>query len=320
LGVEIKQAVVEALEHRLFPVMARWLAEAGVSVQEAIDLLRAAAIEEARKCIPKGVNRDSISFISHRTAISRRVVRQTLAGTKTPGKSGAAAGHRGERVLAGWWHDPDFRDHHGHPRILPLSKGRHSFEELVRRYSGERQYRTLLMDFKQVGAVKVLDPGDRVQVLRQSYADVGWTEAGQAAMAEQLAEHIETCLHNFKHPEGSQYWACRRVANTAVRPAYSKILLRDLRKQIDGHAHDYYDMLTHPQHTADPADPQAEQISVTYYIHRKLVSPPNRLEGADLIEREADSDAAIAAADDVSADQKRPKPPAKPRGKAKARK
>ncbi len=319
MGVEIKQAVVEALEHRLFPVMARWLAEAGVSVQEAIDLLRAAAIAEARKCVPEGVNRDSISFISHRTALSRRVVRKTLAGEKITAKAGPGGGHRGERVLAGWWHDADFRDDRGHPRILSISKGPRSFEALCRRYSGERQYRTLLKDLQQVGAVALLGPGDRVQVLRQSYASVGWTEAGQAAMAEQLAEHIETCLHNFKHPEGGQHWVCRRVANPLVRSAYAKILLRDLRSQIESHADGCYDTLTDPQHTAEPLDPEAEQISITYYINRKLVNAAENLERRT-DERDASPPATTAVADDAPADRKRTARSVKRRGKSKSRK
>ena len=271
MGVGIKQAVIEALRHRLFPVLARWFLQAGVSVQEAIDLLRAAAIAEALKSIPEGVSPRSISLTSIRTGLSRRLIRESLAARDiTEESQPGAGGHRGERVLAGWWHDLDFRDGLGRPRILPISKGRHSFDVLCRRYSGERQSRTILKDLQQVGAVAVL-PGKRVQVLRQSYAAAEWTEAGQAAMAEQLAEHIETCLHNFKHPQGSQHLLCRRVVNAFVRPEYAKILQRNIRSQIDGQADIWYDMLTDPQHTANPLDPKAVHISVTSYFYRNPV-------------------------------------------------
>lgn len=246
-----------------------------MSVQDAIDLLRAAAIAEAQRSIPKGISPDSISLVSARTGLSRRTVRDTLAAARGGTHATQGEGHRGERVLAGWWHDADFRDQRGQPRILPISKGAHSFEALCRRYSGERQYRTILKDLEQRGAVSVLEDGDHVQVLRQSYAAVGWTEAGQMAMAEQLAEHIETCLHNFKHPEGSQYWVCRRVANPLLKPQYAGILLRDLRTQIDDLADGCYDALTDPHHTADPLDPRAEGMSVSVYIHRTpAASPP----------------------------------------------
>ena len=268
MGVGIKQAVIEALRHRLFPVLARWFLQAGVSVQEAIDLLRAAAIAEALKSTPEGINPRSISLTSIRTGLSRRLIRESLAAENIEEPEPGAGGHRGERVLAGWWHDTDFRDELGRPRILPISKGPHSFEVLCRRYSGERQSRTILKDLEQVGAVAVLPTGDRVQVLRQSYAAAEWTEAGQDAMAEQLAEHIETCLHNFKHPQGSQHLLCRRVVNAFVRPEYAGMLQRDIRSQIDGQADICYDTLTDPQHTADPLDPNAVHISVTFYMYR----------------------------------------------------
>jgi hypothetical protein len=271
LGVEVNQAVIEALEYRLFPALARWLLQAGVSVQEAIDLLRTAAIAEALKVIPEGVNPDSISLASVRTGLSRRLVRESLAVKKTDAPKPGAGGHRGERVLAGWWHDPDFRDGRGHPRILPITAGNHSFKVLVRRYSGESQHRTILKDLEQVGAVAVLETRDRVQVLRRSYAASGWTEAGQTAMAEQLAEHIETCLHNFKHPEGSQHLLCRRVANALVRAEWAKIILPQIQNQVDAQADNFYDTLTDPQYTADPLDPDAVAISLTQYVHR---APP----------------------------------------------
>lgn len=271
MGVGIKQAVIEALRHRLFPVMARWFLQAGVSVQEAIELLRAAAIAEALKSIPEGVSPDSISLASIRTGLSRRLVRESLAAQRHDASEPGVGGHRGERVLAGWWHDPDFRDKRGQPRILSINDGSHSFKTLCRRYSGETQHRTILKDLEQVGAVAVLEAGDCVQVLRRSYAAAGWTEAGQAAMAEQLAEHIETCLHNFKHPQGSQHLLCRRVANALVRPEYAKILLRDIRSRVDGQADLCYDDLTDPQYTADPLDPDAVHIAVTFYINCKPV-------------------------------------------------
>jgi hypothetical protein len=314
LGVEIKQAVIDALELRLFPVMARWLAEAGVSVQDAVDLLRAAAVAEAQRSVPSGIDPESISLVSTRTGLSRRLVRKTLAGVKRQGKAALRGGHRGERVLAGWWHDTDYRDQKGRPRILQISKGTRSFEALCRTYSGERQYRTILKDLEQVGAVAILPPGDRVQALRQNYAAIGWTEVGQAAMAEQLAEHIETCLNNFGHPEGSQHWVCRRVANASVKPEYAKILVRDMRSQIEAQADSCYDALTDPQHTADPLDPRAEHISVTFYINRKRADACATSPQAGELGTGADESASATSTADSRPGKKTAKRPPKRRG------
>lgn len=303
MEVEIKQALIQSLELRLFPALARWFLEAGVGVQDAVELFRTAAVMEAQRSIPAGIDPQKIvSLISSRTGLSRRLVRKIRSGVKREGRAALRGGHRGERVLAGWWHDSAYRDQRGRPRILSISDSPHSFEALCRQYSGERQYRTILKDLEQAGAVAVLPGGDRVQILRQNYAAVSWTEAGQAAMAEQLAEHVETCLHNFRHPEGSQHLMCRRVVNPQVRREYANILLRDLRTHIDTETMAFYDALTDPQYTAEPADPSAEHISVTVYIHRRPV-----LGGAS----ESDTTRSVAVKDEKVHDAPESRPPRK---------
>ena len=53
-------------------------------------------------------------------------------------------GQRAERVLQGWWKDPDFLDRNGDPLKLPLRGTRRSFAALVKRYAGDPRVRTLL--------------------------------------------------------------------------------------------------------------------------------------------------------------------------------
>ena len=281
MGEDVKEAVNRALE-LLFPVMARWLLKAGLSFRDAGELLRLAFVVEAQKSIPDGMDPKKIkSLVSSRTGLSRSQIRKILAGVQREGKAAFRGGHRGERALAGWWHDRDFRDALGRPRILQISKGSRSFAELCRRHCGERQFPTILKDLEQAGAVQVL-PGDRVRVLRKNYAAVGWTEAGQIAMAEQLAEHLETHLHNFLHPEEEQQWVCRRVVNPQVKSKYAKILARDLKAQIDDKFVTFFNSVTDPLHTASPDDPadQPEHLSVTAYITRRpnvVGAPPKKV-------------------------------------------
>jgi hypothetical protein len=276
MGDGVKAAVTRAVE-LLFAVIARWLLKAGFSVRDAVELLRVAYVLEAQKSIPEGIDPAKLkSLVSSRTGLSRAQVRKILAGVERKGRAATRGGHRGERALAGWWHDRDFRDRLGRPLILKISKGPKSFAELVRRHSGERQFPTILKDLEQVGAVRVL-PGDRVKVLRQNYAAVGWTEAGQIAMAEQLAEHLETHLHNFAHPDEAEQWVCKRVVNPHVKQKYAGILARDLTLQIETQFTTFFDAVTDPTCTASPSDPtdQAEHIAVcTYMIRKPSVSCP----------------------------------------------
>lgn len=274
MTTDIEQAVTAALETVLLPVVVRWLLKAGVSGPNFVELVRNAYVDEAQKSLFDGTDseKSTVSKISVRTGFSRRVVRNVRTGAKRK-RTPVGKGNRAQRVLTGWWQDPDFRDELGRPRILQTYKGKRSFAELCRRYSGERQTKTLLEDLIQAGAVRLL-PANQVQVLRQNYAAVGWTEAGQVAIAEQLAEHLQTLLHNLSHPEGSQYWACKRVANPHMLAKPAAILLRDLRTQIETQASTYFDRLTAPQVSAEPGDLTAKHISITTYITETPAAVP----------------------------------------------
>jgi hypothetical protein len=271
MGDQVKHSVNQALA-LFFGPMARWLIKAGISCRDVQELLRLAYVEEAKRSLPDGVNPENVTLISTRTGLGRAQVRQILAGVRRQGRAAERGGHRGERALAAWWHDRDFRDRLGRPRILKISKGRASFAELCQRHGGERQYPMILKDLEQAGAVRVL-PGDRVQVLRRNYAAVGWTEAGMTAMGEQLGEHLETLLHNLLNPAEAEQLVCRRVVNPQVKPEYAKILARDLTSQLNAQFETFSDALTDPLHTVSDASETAEHISVTSYITRKRDTP-----------------------------------------------
>jgi hypothetical protein len=133
---------------------------------------------------------------------------------------------------------------------------------------------------EQVGAVEVV--GEQVQALRRSYATVGWTEAAQIEMAEQLREHLETHLNNFQHPDGTEHLLCRRVFKQRVREKEAKILARDLRSQIESQFTTFYDRLHGSPNTASAVDATSKHLSVCAYITLKasaaLPSEQERME------------------------------------------
>jgi Family of unknown function (DUF6502) len=261
---------------RLLPPMARWLLKGGVSVRETVDLMRTAYVLEAQKGMPEGIDlgKPNHSLVSERTGLSRTQIRKVLAGRQPNGELAARGGHRGQRVLTAWCTRREYRDRRGHPRILKISSGRWSFAEIVREYSGETQYRTMLMDLEQVGAVRVL-PGDRVKLLRKNYAPVGWTCEGMTAMGEQLEEHIETWLHNLLYLEdGAKQLLCLRVSNSKVPKNFANIVARKVTDKVTSDFATVREIVTHPVHTASPLeDSETEQFSVTVYITRKPDAP-----------------------------------------------
>lgn len=273
----VKDAVMQALGILLAPLV-DFLMNNGVSARDSIELLRRLYVLGAQKYMPEGVEpgKINVTLVSARTGLARSQVRRILRGASH--KQGAAerGGHRGERVLAGWWHDRDFRDSRGQPRILKISKGPKSFAELCGRHGGEQQqYPMILKDLEKAGVVRVL-PRDRVQVLRRNYAAVSATDAGITAMFEQLAEHLETLFHNLLHPDEGEQFICRRVSNPKVKPEYAKILAPRMAEAITSQLETFSDALTDPMHTASPLDPGGEHLSITTYMTRKpaIQRPP----------------------------------------------
>jgi len=177
---------------------------------------------------------------------------------------------RADRVLSGWWNDPDFQDRLGEPAPLPLRGAKRSFAALVERYSGERwRVATMLEELLWVKAIRRL-PDGRLKALSRSYATVRWSPQGVLAFGEQLAEHCATLLHNLEHPSGARF--VYRALNARVNPEYLPILLRDLKEQADGFARSADNMLHWPRYTltAEGGDLDAPSLGIALYVFESL--------------------------------------------------
>ena len=197
--------------------------------------------------------RPNVSRIAVITGLTRGEVASILASgaADRPHERGR---QRAERVLSGWWNDPNFHDDSGSPAILPLRGGRRSFAALVERYSGERWLVATIRDeLLRVKAIRRL-PDGRLQAMSRSYATVRWTPDGIAAIGEQLNEHCETLLHNLKFPARPRY--VRRIVNAQLDPRYVPMLARDLEQHAAVLADSFDDALNDPKATlpGNPSD------------------------------------------------------------------
>jgi hypothetical protein len=218
--------------------------KAGIGVGDLLPLIKLAYVRAARdeaRASGRDLRRPNASRISVVTGLPRREVANILAS-----ESVEPVGHerdraqRADRVLSGWWNDPDFQDRLGEPAALPLRGAKRSFAALVERYSGERwRVATMLEELLWVKAIRRL-PDGRLKALSRSYATVRWNPQGVTAFGEQLAEYCATLLHNLEHPSDSRF--VYRALNARVNPEYLPILLRDVREQADSFARRWEDL------------------------------------------------------------------------------
>jgi hypothetical protein len=220
-----------------------------------------AARDQGREA--RGELRPNASRIAVVTGLTRAEVAAMLAEDADERRTSDRGRHRAERVLSGWWNDPDFHTPEGEPALLPLSDSRRSFKTLVTRYSNEPRVAPILDELLRVNAVK-RRPDGRLQAMSRTYATVRWNTHGIEAFGEQLKEHCATLLHNLEHPERPRY--VRRVLNARLDPRYLPMLVRDLEQQADVFADSTDDALNDPKQTVAGRSQDAASLGIALYV------------------------------------------------------
>lgn len=247
MSESLKRAVQAAVLRLLGPLV-KLLLDAGIGVGEFMSLVKIAYVREARNRGPgpRGALGPNVTRIAVVSGMTRVEVASILAAGDAAPQVGEHGRQRAERVLSGWWNDPDFQDELGRPAVLPAKGGRRSFAMLCERYSGGPRFATILDELIRVQAVRRSADG-RVAAVSRTYATVRWDPDGVTAVGEELADHCATLLHNLKNP--GRPLLTRRVLNAQLDPRFMPMLLRDLEEQASTMAESMDVALNDPEHT-----------------------------------------------------------------------
>lgn len=270
MSESLKSALRTAVLRILEP-LARWVLYAGMGVGDFQSLVKIAFVRAAREQMGDnegGSSRPNVSRIAVLTGLTRVDVTSILAGPEAA-QSSDRGRQRAERVLSGWWNDSAFRDAAGNPAILAVrGKGR-SFSSLVDRYSGERLLAgSILEALLRVKAVRRRADG-KVQAISRTYATVRWDPEGVIAMGQQVKEHLETLVHNLRHPAQATYVG--RVINVQVDPRYIPLLLRDIQDEAEGLIQTTDTTINSPSYTLKgrTGDTGAVSLGLSVYVFQR---------------------------------------------------
>jgi hypothetical protein len=251
---------------RILSPLARLLLKVGMGAGEFQRLVHQAYVQAARDAATEvgAVDRPNVTQIAVQTGLSRIEITRILESEGEEQPESDRGRQRAERVLGGWWTNPDFHDAQGSPALLPLH-GRVSFEALVNRYSGEPRTAAILKELLRVRAVRRLSDG-RVQALSRSVASIRFDSDGITMMAEQTAEHLETLLYNAEHPSRPRF--AKRVVNTRLAERHIARLVRDIEQQLDTVGDAIDDEINDPQVTvtSDENPARVRELAVTFFI------------------------------------------------------
>lgn len=271
MSESLKAAVHAAILRMLDPLI-RLLLAVGIGVGDFLALVKVAYVRAARDegREKHGELRPNASRIAVVTGLTRGEVAAMLAADTDERRTSERGRQRAERVLSGWWNDPDFQTTLGDPAVLPIAGSRRSFKELVKRYSNEPRVTPILDELLRVNAVKRL-PDGTVKPISRTYATVRWNPEGIASLGEQLSEHCTTLLHNLEHPGQPRF--VRRVVNAQLDPLYRPMLVRDIQEQLQGAADSIDDALNDRRATVRPVrgGREAVRLGVAMYVFEEPV-------------------------------------------------
>lgn len=264
---ESLKAAVQAAVLRMLDPLVRLMLAAGIGVGDFHSLAKVAYVRAARDQgrEVRGELRPNISRIAVVTGLTRAEVAAMLTEDSDERRTSDRGRHRAERVLSGWWNDPDFHTPEGEPAVLPVSGSGKSFQALVARYSNEPRVVPILDELLRVNAVKQRTDG-QLQAISRTYATVRWSPQGIHTLGEELREHCATLIHNLENPARPRY--ARRVINAQLNPRYLPILMRDIDEHLEIMADSLDDTLNARSRTLTSSGTQQDgvRLSVSMYV------------------------------------------------------
>ncbi len=257
---DVKSAV-SAATLRLLRPLARFLLEARIGIGEFNALARLAYVQAAvQSAAAGGGYRVNVSRVAALTGLTRVEVAALLAEERGAPPRQHRGRVRAERVLQGWWNDPEFQDRSGAPERLKRKGPKLSFAALVKRYSGDAHNAAAILDeLLHSQAIREREDGT-LEALSRTCANVSWDDRGIEAVGEELAEHLETLLYNLKNP-GQQRFA-RRVVCAYLDAYAARVVIPELAEQAEIFLEGAQDVLTRSKYGADSKRASANGLKV----------------------------------------------------------
>jgi len=177
----------------------------GFGLGDFIAAAKSAFVEAAAAQIEKRGSRPSAARIAVLTGLSRAEVAKVRLPNIT--KLQPFAEQRTERVMHGWFTDPRFVDTTGSPRSLSMT-GPGSFDELVRRYSGDIPRMAVLQELIAGGMAEV-SPGGAIKPVRRYYV----LESDRPHVdLEALSADVDVLLRGAANSKSGDVTALRRIS------------------------------------------------------------------------------------------------------------
>jgi hypothetical protein len=191
-----RQILFAAISRMMRPLV-RILLRNGISFQTFADIAKNQFVEVARSEFAIEGRKQSTSRIAVITGLTRKEVTRIFRLSFPGDQKSAERYNRASRVVSGWRRDGDFLDSKGKPAVLALGGRTRTFQELVRRYSGDMPYRAVLDELVAGGMVH-RQGNDRVKLMERAYLPKADTPMKLHILGTDSEYLIDTIGHNLR--------------------------------------------------------------------------------------------------------------------------
>jgi hypothetical protein len=241
-----RQVLLGTIARMMRPLI-RILLRNGISFQTFADITKNLFVEIARSEFGIEGRKKSTSRVAVITGLTRKEVTRISRLSFPDDQKSAERYNRASRVVSGWRRDGDFLDTKRQPAVLALNGRARTFQELVKRYSGDIPYRAVLDELVAQGVVHLLG-NKQVKLMERAYLPKADETMKLHILGTDTGYLIDTIGHNLR-PSDSGPRFQRKVlydnlpdeALPALRRRSSKMgqaLLEKLDKIFSGHDRD----------------------------------------------------------------------------------
>jgi hypothetical protein len=191
-----RQVLLAAIKRMMRPLI-RILLRNGISFPTFADIAKNLFVEVARSEFGIKGRKQSTSRIAVITGLTRKEVTR-ISRLSFPGdQTSAERYNRASRVVSGWCRDGDFLDSKGQPALLELSGRARTFQDLVKRYSGDIPYRAVLDELVSQGVVHRQE-NNRVKLMERAYLPKADEAMKLHILGTDTGYLIDTIGHNLR--------------------------------------------------------------------------------------------------------------------------
>ena len=182
---------------RLFRPLVRVLLRNGVSYRTFADFAKWVYVDVATKEFGIEGRKQSTSRVSVITGLSRKEVKRVRELPRPDDTASVERYNRAARVIAAWRRESNFQDAEGNAAPLLLEGTGATFNELVKRFSGDVPVRAILDELIRIGAVERLEDG-RVGLLVRAYVPESSDADKLHILGTDVGYLISTIDHNLQ--------------------------------------------------------------------------------------------------------------------------